>query len=165
MAHGGAVALIDITHSPSIETEHLTDLSIDFEPVQVFTTPLGTRLTYVVERGIVDGPRLRGEVLPGSGDWIVVGSDRIARLDVRATIRTEDDQLVHLTNTGRVRLDDVAFERFYNGELLAWDEIYARSAPLFETGAEAYAWLNSAVTVAVNQVSLGHVDYRIFLVK
>lgn len=149
----------------SLEVTHLTDLSIDFEPVQMFTTPMGTRLVYVVEHGQVDGPLLRGEILPGGGDWLVAGTDGIARLDVRATIKTDDDQFVYLTNTGRARLDDDALRRFYDGDLVAWDEIYARSAPLFETGADAHAWLNRAVTIAVNQFSLTHVDYRIFLVR
>ena len=148
-----------------IELEHLTDFSIDFAPVQVHATPLGTRLTYVVERGVVDGPRLRGELLPGGGDWVLVGDDGVARLDVRATLRTHDGHLVHVTSTGRARLDDAARARYMAGELIAWDEAYARSAPLFETGADEYGWLNEAVTVAVNQLSPTHVDYRIFLVR
>lgn len=160
------MALTEIARSaPPVEVAHLTDLSIDFEPVQLLTTPLGTRVTFVVRHGVVDGPMLRGEVLPGGGDWVLVGSDGVARLDVRATIRTDDGQLVQLTNTGRARLDDDARARFYDGQLVGWDEMYARSAPLFETGSEAHAWLNGAVTVAVNQFSLDHVDYRIYLVR
>ena len=123
------------------------------------------RFTYVVERGVVEGPLLRGELAPGEGDWVMVGADSVARLDVRATLRTHDGHLVHVTNTGRARLDDAARGRFLAGELVARDEAYARSAPLFETGADEYAWLSSAVTVAVNQLSLTHVDYLIFLVR
>ncbi|MGH9112140.1 MAG: DUF3237 family protein [Acidimicrobiales bacterium] len=91
-------------------------MSVDFGPMQLLTTPMGTRLNYVVKQGVVDGPMLRGELLPG-GDWVLVGSDGVARLNVRATLRTDDDQLVYVTNTGR-------------------DEAYARPVPLFETGAE-----------------------------
>lgn len=149
----------------SVEVTHLTDLSIDFDPVQTFTTPVSSRLVYVVKHGLVDGPLLRGEILPGGGDWLVVGSDGVARLDVRATIRTHDDQFVYLTNTGRAHLGEEALARFYAGHLVAWNEAYARSAPLFEAGSDSYAWLNGAVTVAVNQISLTHVDYRIFLVR
>jgi hypothetical protein len=159
------LALVDFARSPAVELDHLTDLSIEFGPVQVFTTPLGTRLNYVIDRGVVDGPMLRGTLLPGGGDWIVVGADGIARLDVRATIRTHDDQLVQLFSTGLVEMDPGARERYTAGELLAWDDVYARSVPRFDTGAAAYTWLNRAVTVAVNQVSLDHVDYRIFVVR
>ena len=38
--------------------------------------------------GIIEGPKLQGEVLPGGGDWLLVGSDGTGRVDVRATIRT-----------------------------------------------------------------------------
>jgi hypothetical protein len=159
------LALVDFARPPAIELDHLTDLSIDFGPVQLFATPLGTRVNYVIEHGVLDGPLLRGTLLPGGGDWIVVGADGIARLDVRATIRTHDDQLIQLFSTGRVEMDAAARERYTAGELLAWDEAYARSVPRFDTGAEAYRWLNRAVAVAVNQVSLDHVDYRVFLVR
>ncbi len=159
------MALVDFARAPAVGLEHLTDLSIDFGPVQVFTTPLGTRVDYVIQRGVADGPMLRGTLLPGGGDWIVVGADGVARLDVRATVETRDDQFIQLFSTGRVEMDAAARERDTAGELLAWDEVYARSAPRFDTGAEAYTWLNRAVAVAVNQVSLDQVDYRIFLVR
>jgi hypothetical protein len=165
MSLEGTLAVIDIHRAPTIEVEHLTDLSVDFEPVQIFSTPMGTRLNYVVKRGVVEGPLLRGEVLPGGGDWIVAGSDRVARLDIRATIKTHDDQLVYCTFTGRGHLGDAALDRFYSGELIAWDELYARSAPLFDTGAEAYSWLNRSLGIAVSQLSLSHADHRIFLVR
>ncbi|MGI5269413.1 DUF3237 family protein [Nonomuraea sp. CA-218870] len=45
------------------------------------------------------------------------------------------------------------------GETIAWNETHA---PLFETGAERYAWLSSAVTVAVNEPALDPVDYRVY---
>jgi hypothetical protein len=119
----------------------------------------------VVDHGTVDGPRLRGEVLPGGGDWILVGSDRVARLDVRATIRTHDDELVFLTVTGRAQLSADATNRLLAGGTIDWKEMYTRTAPLFETGADAYSWLNSTVTIAFNELSLGHVVYRVYSVR
>jgi hypothetical protein len=108
---------------------------------------------------------LRGEFLPGGGDWITVGSDRVARLDVRATIRTHDDELVFVTVTGRATLSDDAIARLLAGQTIGWNEMHARSAPLFETGAADYSWLNSTVAIAVNELSLNHVHYRIYSVQ
>ncbi|GGO83681.1 DUF3237 domain-containing protein [Nonomuraea cavernae] len=85
--------------------------------------------------------------LSSGGDWITVGSDRVARLDVRATIRTHDDELVFLTVTGRATMSDEVINRLFAGETIGWEEMHARSAPLFETGADGYAWLNSAAAV------------------
>lgn len=152
--------LVDIDTVPGVE--HLCDFKIEFSRVDIEPTPLGTRLTFVVEGGRVAGPRLSGTFLPGGGDWVTVGSDGVARLDVRATLRTDDGAVVQVTNTGRAVLPDGATARMLNGELIRWDEMYARSSPLFETGDDRYGWLNGLHTVAVNEFSLQAVHYRIF---
>jgi hypothetical protein len=146
----------------SIDVRHLCDFSIDFEPVQYIPTGAGMRANYVIREGVVTGERLNGELVAGGGDWIVVGADQIARLDVRATIRADDGELVFVTNTGRVDLRDGIAERLLAGEQLGWRDFYARSSPLFETGSERYGWLNSVVTIALNGLAPAHVDYEIY---
>jgi hypothetical protein len=144
-----------------IRTSHLCDFEIHFSRHELQTTPLGTRLHVVIEDGIVRGPGLRGRFLPGGGDWVTLGTDGIARLDVRATLETHDGARVFVTNTGRAVLDDEAISRFVSGHFVAAHEVYARSSPLFETGDERYAWLNGTHTIAVNQFSLHEVHYRV----
>lgn len=109
--------------------------------------------------------RVAADVLPGGGDWVLLGTDGVARLDVRATLRTDDGAAIYLTNTGRVQMDKAAADRFAAGELIRHDEMTARSSPLFETGDERYQWLNAVHTVAINQVSLSEVHYRVFAVS
>ena len=155
--------LVDIDASPTLE--HLLDIRIGFEPLQIFATPIGTRMTYVVKHGRCEGPRVSGDILPGGGDWILVGTDRVARLDVRATLRTDDGALIHISNTGRVLMDQAASDRFAAGELIRHDEMVARSSPLFDTDDERYRWINAVHTVAINQVSLTEVHYRVFAVR
>ncbi|MEU8248333.1 DUF3237 domain-containing protein [Nonomuraea sp. NPDC048916] len=145
--------------------EHLCDFAIEFQTMRTLATPAATRMIAVIGHGTVDGPRLRGEFLAGGGDWITIGTDGVARLDVRATIRTHDDELVYVTSTGRATLPGEAVNRLMAGETIAWNQMHARSAPLFETGADSYAWLNSTVTMAVNELSLNHVDYRIYSIR
>jgi hypothetical protein len=144
-----------------VETRHLCDFRITFSRHELEQTPLGTRFTVIVGDGWARGPRLAGRFLPGGGDWITIGTDRIARLDVRASLRTDDGARVLVTSTGRARLDAATMDRFLGGELIAAGEVYARSSPLFETGDERYAWLNAAHTVAINQFSLTEVHYRV----
>ncbi|WP_237572262.1 DUF3237 domain-containing protein [Mycolicibacterium lacusdiani] len=154
--------LVDIDASPAFE--HLLDIRIAFDPVQIFETPVGTRFTYVVRHGRCEGPRIAGDILPGGGDWILFGTDRVARLDVRGTLRTDDGAYVHVTNTGRVRMGPEAAARYAAGELIRHDEMVARSSPLFDTDDERYRWINAVHTVAINQVSLSEVHYRGFAV-
>ena len=144
-----------------IETRHLCDISIDVA-LQAVPSPAGNRMNFALERGVCVGDRLNGAFHQNGGDWTTLGSDGIARLDVRATIETDDGELVYMTNTGRFVLDEVAMARLTEGEHLANDEIYARSSPLFETGSERYAWLNGIVTIAVGEIAVDHVDYRVF---
>lgn len=154
-----------MTAAPSLDirTRHLCNFSIDFDEVQYIATDAGLRINYIVKEGVVTGDRFAGEFVAGGGDWIVLGSDGVARLDVRATILADDGSLVFLTNSGRVDLRDTALrDRMAAGEALAWSDLYARSAPLFETSSEKYGWLNSIVTVALNGFAPQHVDYAVY---
>jgi len=159
-----AVATTGIPLLDKLPVEHLCDFSIDLEPPQVIPTPRGNRVTYIVRKGVVEGPELRGEILPGGGDWLMFGNDGVGRLDVRATLRTHDGALVHVTTHGVADLPPEAMELWGNGERIGWDRMYTRSTLLFETGDERYAWLNRVVTVAVNELAQDHVDYRIYKV-
>lgn len=145
----------------TIELRHLFDMHVDLAPAQGVASPAGMRMIFVAEGGRFEGERLSGEVLPGGGDWLTVGTDRIARIDVRATLRTDDGELIFLTNTGVAALGDSGLARFGAGEDVAWDQAHIRSAPLFETGAEPYQWLNAVTTVAINELGPRHVNYRI----
>jgi len=146
----------------SLELRHLFDMHVDLEPAQAIASPEVTRMIFVSAGGTFSGDRFEGEMLPGGGDWLRVGGDGIGRIDVRATLRTHDGELVYMTNTGVIAIPEEARARFGAGEALAWDELYARSAPRFETGAEQYAWMNSTVTVAVHGIGPRHIDYRVF---
>ena len=150
------------TMPESVELRHLFDLRADLAPAQGIASPEGARMIFVAQGGRFEGERLSGEVLPGGGDWLRVGTDRIGRIDVRATLRTDDGELVYMTNTGVIALGELGLARFAAGEDVAWDQAHIRSSPLFETGAERYRWLNAVTTVAINELGPGHVGYRIF---
>jgi uncharacterized protein DUF3237 len=118
-------------------------------------------LTYVLKQGTCAGERLRGKFLPGGGDWVLLGNDGVARIDVRATLQTDDDELIHATNSGVAVLDQKTMQRWLSGEHIARDEMYTRTQPRFEAP-EKYAWLNRIVTVAINELGATHVDYEIY---
>jgi Protein of unknown function (DUF3237) len=152
-------ALID-----ALPVEHLFDLSIDLEPGQVIPTPLGTRLTFVVKGGRFQGPRLRGEMLPGGGDWVSLGADGTSRMEVRATLRTDDGVLIHYESHGVLRFPADGRQRLAKGERLSFDETYVRPTPRFETSDERYAWLCGIVTVGYGEYGQGRIDHRMFRV-
>ncbi len=102
-------------------------------PQKLGTVPHGIRSIVPVTGGDFEGPRLRGKVLPGGGDWLLLRPDGVLELDLRITLETDDHALIYMTFQG-LRHD-----------------LYFRTLPRFETSSEAYAFLNRIITVGVGE--------------
>jgi hypothetical protein len=148
----------------ALPVEHLFDMHVDLQPAQPIPTPVGTRMTFITTGGVIDGPMLRGELLPGGGDWLVLGSDGAGRVDVRATLRTHDGALIHYESQGIIKIPADGLQRLAAGEVLPFDQTYVRTTPKFETSDERYAWLSEVVALGYNILSPNHIDYRIYRV-
>jgi uncharacterized protein DUF3237 len=148
----------------ALPVEHLFDMHVNLQPAQVIPTPVGTRMTFITTGGVIDGPKMRGELLPGGGDWLTVGADGTGRVDVRATLRTHDGVLVHYESRGVIKIPADGAQRLAAGEVLPFADTYVRTTPKFETGDERYAWLSEVVAVGYNILSPNRIDYRIYRV-
>jgi hypothetical protein len=146
----------------ALPVEHLFDMHVDLQPAQPIPTPVGARMTFITSGGVVEGPKLRGELLPGGGDWLIVGSDGTGRVDVRATLRTHDGVLIHYESRGVIKIPADGVQRLAAGEVLPFAETYIRTTPKFETADERYGWLSEVVAVGYNILSPNHIDYRIY---
>jgi hypothetical protein len=146
-------------------TELLYEMSVDLEqPQDVGATPHGVRRVYYVKGGTFEGPKLRGEVLPGGGDWLLLRPDGAAELDVRATARTDDGHLIYAYYRGIINTSPEVFQRIAAGETVDPSQYYFRTAPFFETASEKYGWLNRIVAVGVGRVKLNWVGYTVYAV-
>ena len=145
-----------------LAVEHAFDMAVDLEPAELIPTATGTIMNFIAKGGRVEGPRIRGELLPGGADAIVVGTDQIGRMDVRATIRTDDDVPLRFTTLGLIKIPPDGVERLEAGERLPFEEIYMRTTPVIGTTDERYAWLSQSVLVGHNELSKDHVDYRVY---
>lgn len=148
-----------------IKTEHLFDMVVDLNPRLIFGEgPLGRRILFGSAGGSFQGPKLRGEVLPGGGDWALFRPDGAMTLDVRLTLRTHDDALVFMTYGGRwivppeLRADITDPVKRYQMDPALY---YFRTNPLFETGAPHYAWLNDIVCIGSGYLVEGAVAYKV----
>jgi hypothetical protein len=106
-------------------------------PQELGAVPHGTRSIVPVTGGEFEGPRLRGRVLPGGGDWLLLRSDGVLELDLRVTLETDDHALIYMS-----------FQGLRHGSP---DAIYFRTLPRFETSTEKYAFLNRILTVGVGE--------------
>jgi hypothetical protein len=122
----------------ALPAEHLFDMHVDLQPAQPIPTPVGVRMTFITTGGVIEGPKLRGELLPGGGDWLTVGSDGTGRVDVRATLRTYDGALIHYESRGIIKIPADGVQRLAAGIVLPFEETYVRTTPRFENADESY---------------------------
>lgn len=149
----------------AVKLEHLLDVVVDLQPQLDFKVgPVGRRIFFGAAGGAFEGPRVRGEVLPGGGDWALFRSDGAMTPDVRLTLRTHDGALILMTYGGRwvtpaeLRGDMADPKKRHEVDPAKY---YFRTNPLFETGAKAYAWMNDIVCVGSGYLVEGGVAYRV----
>src|SRR5262249_20203046 len=110
--------------------------------------PQGSRLIASIASGQFEGPRLRGKVLPGGGDWTLLREDGVLELDLRMTLETEDGALIHMTSFGLRHGPPEVIAALARGERVDPSRYYFRSTPRFETGHAKYAFLNRLLAVS-----------------
>ena len=146
-----------------LKYEFLCELVGDLgEPQIIGQTPHGVRIIIPVIGGSVSGPKLKGEVLPGGGDWVLRRPDGAGELDVRVTMRTDDGELVYAYYRGINNMPLSIRERIQKGEDVDPSEYYFRTTPVFETGSEKYAWLNQIICVGVGKIEPHRVRYKVY---
>ena len=122
----------------------------------------GTRVIIPVIGGTVKGPKVNGEVLSFGADWILLRPDGMFELDVRITVRTDDNELIYVYYRGLSNVSPEIRERIQKGEDVDPSEYYFRTTPIFETGSEQYSWLNQIICVGVGKSELNKVRYNIY---
>ncbi len=112
------------------------------DPIMIPDTPAGMRVIAEVDAWDVEGERLRAHLHGrAAADWLSVSAALIGTIDVRAVLETDDGALIYTWYHGRFDLSQGPGAR------------PAYSAPLYETGDERYAWLNSIQAVGKGIVS------------
>jgi hypothetical protein len=123
----------------------LPDLSVELVPLArlevtvgtvaaIGPAPAGQRTVVEVTGAHFEGDRISAELFGGAaGDWLTLGPDGTTTLDVRLTLKTDDDVLIHMRYGGR---SDRTAEAPYN---------YVSA--LFETADPRYRWLNAVQAV------------------
>jgi len=146
-----------------VRTRPLFVMRLDVRPLQIIgATPGGYRRVGVVPSGVFDGERLSGRVLEGGADWQIVRGDGSTVLDVRLVLQTIDDALIGMTYRGIRHGTPDVIARVEKGEAVDPGDYYFRIAPLFETAATQYAWLNNVVAVGIGHRRVDGPVYNIF---
>ena len=142
-----------------INLDHICDVvAYVSPPVPIGPSSRGTRLFFPVvgEDGYVDGPKLKGKLLPLGEDAALIRADNCFELDVRIVIETEDKAMIYTTYGGVIDMTEEEVNNFLSGELPSGLKLY--TTPRFETAHENYQWLTRIQTVG--RGSVDHAEGR-----
>ncbi len=124
-------------------------LAIGYAQVQsIGTTIAGRRIVAPVDGGNFEGERLRGTVMPGGADWVTFRADGAMMIDVRLTLKTDDDALILMFYRGIAHAPPDVMAAFNQRQVVPVSSVYVRTTPRFETAAPRYDWLNRIVAVS-----------------
>jgi hypothetical protein len=94
---------------------------------------------------------------------LLLRPDGVLEQDVRITLKTDDGAFIYVRYAGMRHGPPEVMARLAQGETVDPSEYYFRVAPMFETGAERYAWLNKILAVGVGErLPPNMVRYAIF---
>jgi hypothetical protein len=105
------------------------------ERIKIGPGQFGERAMVPILGGIVEGPELQGEVLPGA-DWQLKRPDGVRQIEARYAIRVSDGTLIQVHNCGIV----------VSAEAGTGADPYVRTSPSFDAPKDGpHAWLNKAL--------------------
>jgi hypothetical protein len=166
MAVGLAVPVeVALAQSPtvSIETDYLMTIELMLDPPQ----DIGPRRIVNVSSGSAHGPKINGNFITPTADWVTPQPDGSIRLDVRGTIKTDDGEMIFVEYNGVIVRSKEVVDRFNKGEVITSKDEYFITAPRFTTSSKKYGWINQlqAVGKMVSRQNNGRLKYDIFAVR
>jgi hypothetical protein len=148
---------------PKLEFIFAADVTVDL-PLDVGNVGKGTRRFVPIAGGEVSGPKVRGEVLRGGGDWQIVRDDGVAELEARYTLRTDDGALIFVRNYGLRHGPPQVIAALASAEAVDHSSYYFRGATFFETSATQYLWLTKQIVVCVGERQPARVRLKFYQV-
>jgi hypothetical protein len=127
------------------------------ETLVIGKSKYGDRRVVPITGGTFEGPRLRGEVVPGGADWQLFRADGDIEIEARYTLRVSDGALIHIRNRGLVHIPPGTTDL---------KKIYVCTVPEFEAPSEGpHAWLNHGIFLGTLRLVGGSVEIGVYLVE
>ena len=125
-------------------------------------TPYGERRIINILDGTVDGPRLKGKILPGGADWQIVRADGVVHLTARYTVETESGGQILVSSEGYRHGPPEVMARLARDETVDPALYYFRAFMRFETADPASCWLNRILAIGYGARHKGAVRIEVF---
>ena len=129
------------TSLPKIQLDPICSFWANLAPPEIIgPVPEGIRVNFYATAGEVSGPKMKGKLRTGGGDWLLLRTDGVGVLDVRVTMEMENGALIYTTYNGVLDLGPNGYNEFAQGVLPPKVDI--QIAPRFHTSHPDYVWLN-----------------------
>ncbi|MDB5969942.1 MAG: hypothetical protein JWQ90_2392 [Hydrocarboniphaga sp.] len=125
-------------------------------------TPKGTRTVWALAGGEASGPGLQATVVPVGGEFELVDSDGCYHLDVRLVLRTHDGANIFVQYFGVAERNAESDRLIGLGTPGDFGTQHFFTQPRFESGGDAYRWLNRVVAVGEGRMLARSVEYRVY---
>ena len=147
------------TNAPAIsagrfpfQLEFLFGITCQMRREVIGATPDGLRFDFLIEHGVIKGPRLNGRFRAEGGDWMRIRPDGIGIPDIRVTFELDDRTLILMESAGTFDLGPDGYTRALAGQFPPFGNFM--STPRFHTSNPNYAWLARASTFGVGLVDM-----------
>lgn len=115
-------------------------------PIDVGLTPDGFRRIIPITGGTVEGPALRGRVLPAGADFQLLKSETLTELQANYAIETDEGERIYVSNFGLRSGSPENIARLVRGEKVDPERIYFRCTPRMASEG-TWGWLGSRILV------------------
>ena len=112
-------------------------------------TPKGERQFATIGGGRFEGPKLKGNVMPGGSDWMSGRGNGSMVMNGRLSLRTDDGCVIAMRYRGAMDGAPDVLARHSRGEPVDETEYSLRFVTYFETTLYKYGWLNHLVAVGI----------------
>jgi hypothetical protein len=109
----------------------------------------GAGVNFCYSGGELAGPRLRGILRPGGGDWAILRKDGVGRLDVRRTIEAQDGVSLMAAYQGVIDIGEEGVHRLHQGTPPPVAQL--RFALRFVTDHPEYRWLERLTCFGIGE--------------
>lgn len=125
------------------------------------TGPTGLERGFTgIARGLIEGPRLNGEVVSGTGgDYPIFRNDNTVNLNAHYVLKAADGTHIYMNNMGYRHASPEVNERMRRNEVPDPSEYYFRLHPVFDCPEGPHDWMTRTVFIGTSD---RREDYSIF---
>ena len=147
LAASPALAQTPAAPAPTLDYAFTARISLA-APVEQGEVSGGRKRFIAITGGTVDGPMLKGTIMPGGGDWQIIMPGGLTKVEARYFMKSVDGTVIEITNPGvRVASPEVT-EKLAKGEKVDPSAYYFRTTPRFDVKAGPQEWMARSAFVA-----------------